>query len=110
MQHVVPEMLEIHWCRDNAFVIHAFCRVVHGKRKVTASDPHSSFSDVDRYSYRIDVRWCWAVLRAPARRVLQDEEYRSDDQEQEDVDGTGEVEHWIREKRSPRRYMVVTEL
>jgi hypothetical protein len=37
------------------------------------------------------------------------EESWSDDQEQEDIDGTGEVEHCVGEKQSPRRYVVVTE-
>ena len=39
----------------------------------------------------------------------EEEESRSDDQEQEDVDETGEVEHRVGKKRSRRRYIVVTE-
>jgi len=43
-------------------------------------------------------------------RTGKEEEFRSDDQEQEDIDGTGELEHRFSEKRSRRRYMVVSEL
>ena len=86
------------------------------KRKVTASDTHSSFSDVDRYSYRIDVRYrrcrgqLWTVLPVEFLRTREEEEYRSDNQEQENIDGTGEIEHRDGDKRSRRRYMAVTEL
>ena len=37
------------------------------------------------------------------------EEFRSDNQEQDDIDGTGEIENRDSEKRSCRRNMVVTE-
>jgi hypothetical protein len=40
----------------------------------------------------------------------EEEESRSDNQEQEDIDGTGEVEHRETKKCSRRRYVVVTEL
>jgi hypothetical protein len=36
----------------------------------------------------------------------EEEQSRSDNQEQEDIDGTGEIEHCVSEKRSRRRYMV----
>ena len=39
----------------------------------------------------------------------EEEELWSNDQEQEDVDGTGKVEHRGTEKRSRRRYNVVSE-
>jgi hypothetical protein len=42
-------------------------------------------------------------------RTGKEEEPRSENQEQEDIDGTGEVEHRDSEKRSRRRYIVVTE-
>ena len=38
------------------------------------------------------------------------EKLRSDDQEQEDIDGTGEVEQRVGEERNRRRYTVATEL
>jgi hypothetical protein len=39
----------------------------------------------------------------------EEEKFRSDNQEQEDIDGPGEVEHRETKKHSRRRYMVVTE-
>jgi hypothetical protein len=39
----------------------------------------------------------------------EEEEFRSDNQKQEDIDSTGEVEHCGTEKRSRRRYIVVSE-
>ncbi len=39
----------------------------------------------------------------------EEEAFPSENQEQEDIDGTGEVEHWDREKHSRWRYIVVTE-
>ena len=40
----------------------------------------------------------------------EEEQSRSDNQEQEDIDGAGEAEQYGTEKRSRRRYMVVAEL
>jgi hypothetical protein len=40
----------------------------------------------------------------------EEEKFRSDSQEQEDVDGTGEVENRDTKKYNRRRYVVVTEL
>jgi len=40
----------------------------------------------------------------------EEEQSRSDNQEEEDIDGTGKVEHRVTEQRGCRRYMVVTEL
>jgi hypothetical protein len=37
----------------------------------------------------------------------EEEELRSDNQEEDDIDGAGEVEHRDAEKRARRRYMVV---
>ena len=51
--------------------------------------------------------YVWLVESLRAR---EEEESRSDNQEQDDIDGTGEVEHRNGEKRNRRRYMVVTEL
>ena len=47
-------------------------------------------------------------LKLPGTR--EEEESWSDDQEQEDIGGTGEVEYRGSEKGSGRRYMVVAEL
>jgi hypothetical protein len=60
---------------------------------------------------------CWAsTLRGQLHFRLGDfhgtgeeEESRSDNEEQDDIDGTGEVEHRNGKKQSRRRYMV-TEL
>jgi hypothetical protein len=41
--------------------------------------------------------------------TTEEEESRSDNQEQEDIDGTGEVEQRGTEKRSRRRYIVMIE-
>ena len=43
-------------------------------------------------------------------RTGKEEEFRSDDQEQEDIDGAGEVEDRGTKKSDRRRYVVVTEL
>jgi hypothetical protein len=40
----------------------------------------------------------------------EEKESRSDNQEQEDIDGTGEVEHRVTEERGRRRDVVVSEL
>ncbi len=39
----------------------------------------------------------------------EEKEFRSNNQEQEDIDGTGEVEYCFTEKSSRRRYVVVSE-
>jgi len=39
----------------------------------------------------------------------EEEESRSDNQEEENIDGTGEAEHRVTKKCSRRRYLVVTE-
>jgi hypothetical protein len=43
-------------------------------------------------------------------RTGKEEESRSDNQEQEDIDGTGEVKNGDAKKSNRRRYVVVTEL
>ena len=40
----------------------------------------------------------------------EEEQSRSESQEQENIDGAGEAEQCVTEKRSRRRYVVVTEL
>ena len=47
------------------------------------------------------------LVELPGTR--EEEKFRSDNQEQEDIDSPGEVEHRETKKHSRRRYMVVTE-
>ena len=47
------------------------------------------------------------LVELPGTR--EEEQFRSDDQEQDDIDSTREVEHRGSEKRSRRRYMMVSE-
>ena len=42
-------------------------------------------------------------------RCCEEEKMRSDDQEKEDVDSTGKVEHDLANKGSRRRHVLVTE-
>jgi hypothetical protein len=48
--------------------------------------------------------------RGSDRGTREEEEFRSDNQEQGDIDGTGEVEHRDAKKCSRCRYVVVAEL
>ena len=58
------------------------------------------------------VRTLWCQFYFGLGKFLgpREEESRSDNQEQEHIDGTGEAEHRVTKKRNCRRYLVVTEL
>ena len=61
---------------------------------------------------RISLRSHYQLYYLPVVKLLwtrEEEAFRSDNQEQGHIDGTGEVEHRGSEKRSRRRYMMVSE-